>query len=138
MLVGIRLLLLSLGVEERDLPTSVIAEQLVYMGKHTYDQAGSEGDGKDTAAEFIRTIDKNIVDVYLKLASLAEDSPEELDTIKNICKGKQWIWINGKFRKAESVAFRCPQNAAPFLYEVPSYVKDDKSLRKIVVMLRSS
>ena len=27
-------LLLSLGVEERDLPTSVIAEQLVYMGKY--------------------------------------------------------------------------------------------------------
>lgn len=127
-----KILLLSLGVEERELPTSIIAEQLVHMGKYTYDtQAGSKSAGKDTAADFIRTIDKNIVDVYLKLASLAEDSPSELDAIKIICKDEPWIWINGKFRKTESVAFRCPQNAAPFLYEVPSYVKDNESLRKL-------
>ena len=115
-------LLLSLGVEERDIPTSVIAEQLVHMGRKKRDEID---------AELERTLNNNIVDLYLKLANLAAESPEELETLKNILQDAAWIWINGKFMKAESVAFRCPQNAAPFLYEVPAYVKADGNISNL-------
>jgi hypothetical protein len=111
-------LLLNLGVEERAVPTAIVAEQIVHMGSTKLTPA------------LQRKINANIIDLYSNLAEQSS-TEEELAELQAILKSKKWIWIENKFLSADSVAFRCPQNAAPFLYQVPVVIREDENIKRL-------
>ena len=41
-------------------------------------------------------------------------------SLGSILQGKPWVWVGDRFVATEQVAFRCPANATPYLFAVPS------------------
>ena len=113
-------LLLSLGVEEREVPTAIIAEQLAHMGMEE----------KKLSPEIQRRLNMSIHGLYTILAEQTQ-TPEDLESLRCILQSRPWVWIENRFHTADSVAFRCPQNAAPFLYQVPQSIKQQENLREL-------
>jgi len=88
-----------------------LATSLETVEKDARDEGGSS---TESGRQFMASV---VPRLYQYLNAISDS--DQVIRIKEILTNSEWLWMGHNFVACDQVAFRCPANAAPYLYAVP-------------------